>query len=920
MAVIGREEELARIATLLDDARPGARGILIVGDAGIGTSTVLSAAAEMAAMRGFRVLTARPVEAEAGLPFAGLSDLLGELVDAGEPALPAPQRTALDVALMRAEPPAEPIQPLAISLAVLELLRVTSGRQPVALAVDDAQWLDDSTAGVLRFALRRLERERIVIVAGARRSGDDAIPPILTDLPSDRLEVVPLAGLGQEDVDRLLDESLGLRLAPTALQRVARLSAGNPFHALEIGGTYVAGGSDVAVPASLGRLVRERLAGLSPGARAVALQVAALAQPTESMLAAALGRDAARSGFTDARDAGILDAGPDPIRFAQPLVAGELLASIGDDERRDLHRRLAEVVDDPAERARHLALAATGPDDTVAAALDEAAVTARARGASDAAADLSELAARLTPEQDPDRGRRIAAAGRYRVVAGDIHRARTLLEDALATAAGADGAGRADLLTALAQVRQLMDDHLAAGGLAEEALAHVGDDRRLAIRAKELLAGVSYITGRRWEAGAAHAFEAMRLAEELGDPDQLAITIGPYLSWRFATGQPSEPAVMARADELAPMMRSLRAMDRPDYALIGVDLADGQTASAAARVGRLLDDAERDGDYSSLPFILAHAAAFDFLEGRTDDARERIGRSRRLADVTEQRTARVNVLSQEARLLARLGDADGALAAAGEAFDLMDATGWRFGEWPMRVDLALLELSRGDASASLAFVEGALTPPTDDESGRHRWALPTAAEALVALGRTDEAHAALELVPADAPRRLRADALRARGRLLAAVGDPGAEAVLDEAEAIHREMGDRWELARTLLVAGEARRRGRHRARARSVLREALELFAFLGARRWADLARDLLARIDAPRRDDGLTPTQREVAELVVIGLTNRQVADRLFMSPHTVEAHLKAIYRTLEIGSRGELRDAIRDSARGSRDSTAS
>ena len=725
-----------------------------------------------------------------------------------------------------------------------------------------------------------------------------------------------------QEVDRLLDRSLRLRLAPTALQRVHRLSGGNPYHALEIGRAMQTDPSgDVTVPDSLGRLVRERLMRLSPHARSVALHVAALAQATTATLEASIGRDAAQAGLVVARDAGILHASADPIRFAQPLVAGELLAGLGDDERRDLHRRLADVVTEPAERARHLALAANGPDEAVAEALDGAAERSHARGAPDGAADLSELAAELTPQDDPARGRRLAAAGRYRVVAGDVARARTLLDAALSVPAAAAGPARAELLTALAQVRQLMDDHVAAGALSEEALAHVGADPRLAIRAKLLLAGVSYITGRRWNEGATHATEAMEIAESLGDPDVVAITLGPYVSWRVATGHGRERTLDERARELASRMRSLRAMDRADYALVSVDLAEGDTAAAGARVSRLLDDAEKDGDYSSLPFLLAHASSFDFLDGRADDARERIAHAGRLADVTNQRTARVHVLGFEARLLARLGDADGARATAEQAFDLMAATGWRFGEWPMRVELALLELSRGDGSAALAFVDGAQDSPSDDWSGRHRWALPTAAETLVALGRLDQARHALDGLPEYRPRRLHADSLRARGRLLAAGGDLDAAAsVLDEAEAIHRQMDDRWELARTLVVAGEAHRRARRRARARSALREAHESFIFLGARRWADQARELLARIDGPRRDDGLTPTQREVAELVAIGLTNRQVADRLFMSPHTVEAHLKAIYRTLEIGSRGELRDAIRDSTHGTRDSTPS
>jgi DNA-binding NarL/FixJ family response regulator len=214
---------------------------------------------------------------------------------------------------------------------------------------------------------------------------------------------------------------------------------------------------------------------------------------------------------------------------------------------------------------------------------------------------------------------------------------------------------------------------------------------------------------------------------------------------------------------------------------------------------------------------------------------------------------------------------------------------------------------------------------------RHPWQV-VAVEALMALGRHDDAARLLDALESDAGTdgspRLRAQVLRARAKLLADGSDmEGAEAAIAEAEALHRRIEDRWELARTLLVAGEVHRRARRRAKARTALKEALESFAFLGARLWTNEAREQLARIDATREKGGMTPTQRKVAELVASGLTNRQVADRLFMSAHTVEAHLSAVYRALGIHSRTRLGAALaadgsatRDSADGSRDSAPS
>lgn len=936
--MIGREGELKLVESFLAEAGPGTHGLLLQGEAGIGKTTIWQTALDSAARRGYQVAVTRPTEAEARLPFAGLSDLFGDLVDAWGSELPAPQRTALDVALMRANVEGQPMQPLALSVAVLELIRVASSKQPLALAIDDVQWLDESTAGVVRFALRRLETERVVVIGTERmQAAGSPGPAVLADLPAERVVRVPLRALGAEEVDRLLEGSLGLRLAPTMLNRVHRMSAGNPFYALEIGRALVARGTEQAtgeipLPESLGGLVRERLAALSTDARDVSVHAAALSHPTAALLETVLGAERARAGLTAARGASVVAAADDPIRFTHPLLASEVYASVGEDDRRDLHRRLAAVVAEPGEVARHLALGATGPDPDVATALDAAATHAHARGAPDAAAELSELAAGLTPPRDPGRARRMAAAGRYRLMAGDVGRARELLERSLAEPYAERGHGRAELLFRLAVVRQLMDDFAASEALGREALPHAGDDVHLTVQIKLLLAGVSFITGRDWASGKRHAFEAMQLAEKLADPRLLATTIGAYATWRYNTGYGFDRELARRAVELEPWTGHLRTLDMPEYDIANIEGLEGETASALARMAKLLDRAERDGDYSSLPFLLGNMTVGDFLEGRSNMARERIERAKRLSQTTGQRTAQVHLLAYEARLESRLGNADRALAAADGAFDLMEATKWRVGEWFMRGDLALLELSRDDAGAALDFVADALTAISSDEPLRRRWAQGVAVEALVAAGRHDEASAAIDTLEEHArshgsPRFI-ADALRARARLLAAAGDlDGADAAVAEAEAIHRRMEDRWEVARTLLVAGEVHRRTRRRARARAVLREAVETFSFLGARQWAKQAQEQLGRIGATREEGGLTPTQRRVAELVASGLTNRQAADRLFMSAHTVEAHLSTIYRALGIRSRAELRATLdkevtpaRDSAGQSRDSAPS
>lgn len=299
-AVIGRDRELRLVEAFLDTAGPGTRALVLSGEAGIGKTAVWHAGLDGATDRGYRVLVTRPTEAEARLPFAALSDLFGELLDIAPPQLPPPQQAALEVALMRASATDAPVQPLALSLAVLELLRFAASVQPIALAIDDLQWLDESSASVLRFALRRVESERVVVLATERTPAPIRTLPTLVDLPVERIAVGPLQ---LDALDRLIEQAIGLQLAPSLLRRVQRSSGGNPFYALEIGRALQARDGKrldgpLPLPGSLSELLRERLDSLSPEAREVTMHAAALSQPTEALLERALGRGGGSSPGT----------------------------------------------------------------------------------------------------------------------------------------------------------------------------------------------------------------------------------------------------------------------------------------------------------------------------------------------------------------------------------------------------------------------------------------------------------------------------------------------------------------------------------------------------------------------------------------------------------------------------------------------
>ncbi len=406
--VIGRESELADIAARLNpDALPAV--VLVEGEAGIGKSSMCTLAIGAARERGFTTLVTRPVAAEADLTFAGLGDLLEPVLDSVLDAVPDPQARALRVALLLEES-AEPTDARTLGVAFLSVLRALAEERPLLVVVDDVQWLDPSSAAVLAYAGRRLQDDRVALLLARRVMHADGVTALLDDVW--RLE---LGGLSAGALHRLLRERLGVVLSRPVVRRVHEISGGNPFYALEISRALelqvprTSPSRTLPVPRSLGELLEARVATLPRETQQALLVAASLSEPRLTSVSGALGIEA-RLALRPAIEADIVSVDGERIRFTHPLFAAVTYARVDEGSRRSVHRGLAGLVEDDEGKARHLALSAEGPDEVVATALENAAAVALARGASAAAAELSEQALSLTPSS----AKATSVAGRSR--------------------------------------------------------------------------------------------------------------------------------------------------------------------------------------------------------------------------------------------------------------------------------------------------------------------------------------------------------------------------------------------------------------------------------------------------------------------------------------------------------------------------
>jgi DNA-binding CsgD family transcriptional regulator len=905
-ATLGRTAELSQLAAVLDAVPAGLCAVVVQGPPGIGKTTLWQDAVAAARQREYQVLTVSGAQAEAALPFAGLCDLLEYVLDDVLPELPEVQRHALEVALRRRSAEGAAIDQLAVSLAAAAVLRAASRKAPTVVAVDDLQWLDASTARAVVFALRRLGGEWLGVVGTVRSQQAGPLPFELDRAFAEgRLERLWLGPLPLGALDLLLRDRCQLGLPRPVLARLHQACDGNPFYALELARTLPTGatldpGEVLGLPPSLTVLLRHRLTALPRGCDQVLLAAAALAQPTVALLGQ-IG-----DGLDEPLNAGVLVRDGERIGFSHPLLGSLVYADATPEQRRQTHRRLAELLGESEERALHLALGTQAPDEHVAATLEAAARTAASRGAPEVAAQLAEHAGRLTPPgRDADQVRRQLAAADHHEAAANGPRCRAILQP-LASSLPA-GPARAEVLYRLANV---LTDIKQAVALAEQALAEAGGDVALRGTVHYQLGALRAMAGD-WRGEEREMQAAAEAAEAAGDGLLLVRALAELGALGALFGRGLQRPLMARALALAPTVGGLRAYDSPERAF-GAALTWADELDGARRLLHLAADrAAEQGDVHGQGGVLSHLADLELRAGNwqlADRYAAEAWELLRQADIGNEEPA---ALWCRALVDAHLGRIAAARAAAQQGSAASSAMGDEIWRVENECVLGFLALSLGDAQGAHAHLDplvGALQRMGIGEPSVFP-VLPNDAEALVALGRLDQAEELLDQLEARGRALDRAWALAsaARGRALlaAARGNPKqALGHLEDALGEHQRLGYPFELARTLHAQGSILRRDKQKAAAKATLEQALGLFERLGASLWAESARAELGRVGLrPAGPAELTEAEAKVAELVAAGHTNRAIAGALFMSPRTVEAHLTRVYRKLGVRSRVEL-----------------
>lgn len=925
----GRSTERAAVESLLDAAREGTSGVLVVrGEPGIGKTTVLTAAVEAAEKAGVPVVRGSGVEFEAELPYAGLSLLLRPALP-HTAALPEPQRRALDAALGLAT--GEAPEPMFVGLAVLTLLSEYAGDGPLLCLVDDAQWLDRVSSDALVFAARRLHAEGVVMLFGAR-DGEGSFPA--PGLPELRL-----TGLSPADAGALLDAHAA-DLTPAARFRVLAEAGGNPLALRELP-VALAGDNPSAVfrPGALPLTSRLQLAfhgqvSRLPAATQTLLLLAAL---DDSGDVGVVLRAAAPLGVT-ARDlepadsAGLLSVVDGTPRFRHPLIRAAVHQRAPLDRRMAAHRALADALEGPDQadrRAWQLAAASTGPDESVADALDATADRARERGGYAAAARAYEFAARLTVDQDR-RVQRLALAAQWASEAGELDRAQDF---AVRSAAGAkDPRVRATL----ALVHGLADFWQGAFPSAHKTLVTAAEDVAATAPgdAARLLVQAAHTA---WYINEDELHATMALLDALPLPDDDPITpVARYLvdclclvsdDALDGSTTPANPAAngdAATATPTAPLLadavaaaRAAGSVDaRVLQMLCGVALTQGQDSDAYDLAAELVTESRRQGGIGRLPTLLFFQVEAEIFDSRHADA---------LATATEalgfaRDTGQQQWVSQFHSVLALVRALEGDEEACRRAADESLATGvggamapgtpWAY--WAM----GLLDLGLGRAGTAVTRLEQLTREPLRHHICTTR-GTPDLVEAAIRIGEPERAAEQFARFEAWAERVRRpwADALVLRCRALLA-DDADAERLWTAALALHDPERRVMERARTALLFGEWLRRMRRKTDAREHLRAALETFERLGARPWAERARTELdatgasgsaraasAAVSPNGAAAVLTPQELQITRLAAQGLSNRDIAAQLFLSPRTVGHHLYKAYPKLGILSRTEL-----------------
>jgi DNA-binding CsgD family transcriptional regulator len=899
--LLGREREREALDRLLDGARAGRGGALVVhGEAGVGKTALLEYVVEHGS--DFRIARTFGVEAEMELPFAAVQQLCSpflELVDR----LPQAQHDALGVAFGLSTGPAP--NPFLVGLAVLGLLAETAEEQPLACVVDDTQWLDSASARTLAFVSRRLLAEKIALVFATRELGDT-----LAGLPD--LHVEPL---GRRDARALLESVLPARADERVLERIVAETRGNPLALLELprglNPTQLAGGFGLPTTAPLSAGIEQgytrRLATLPYDARRLLLIAAA--DPVGDP--ALVWRAAKRLGIPESaghvvESEELLALSPRVV-FRHPLARSAVYGAAGPKERHDVHQALAEATDpeiDPDRRAWHRALAATAPDEDVAAELERSAARAQARGGFAAAAAFLERAVALSPEPSR-RAQRALAAAHTKFQAGALDDALDLLHTA-ESGNGVDARMRAQVHLLSAQVAFASRRGSDATPLLLTAARELEAVDPSLARATYLEAiSAAMFAGRLAHGGGVVKVSEAALAgppmPEAPRPSDLLLQ---GLAVRFTAGYTAGAPLLKEA--LSAFQREPVTSPNEAWWLwfaSWIALFMWDDASWTVLSTRQLELVRQTGALSALPFVLTNrSSVYAFL-----------GDLRTAALLEEELRA-----ATEATGIAAVPYGQLSLAALrGREAEFSELIRTTVGEAETRGEglaLTVTEFLSGALYNGLGRYDTALAAVLPAErfymEGPAIWTLTELIEAAVRCGEPERARRAFARVQ---------ETTQAAGTDWALGIEARSCALLSEtatAEALYREAIERLgrtsirvQLARTHLLYGEWLRRERRNRDARDELRTAYELFRDFGVEAFAERARiELEATGERARKRtvdtlDQLTPQETQIARLAAEGHTNREIATRLFISASTVEYHLRKVFRKLGVKSRTQL-----------------
>ncbi len=912
--LVDRRREREVLNRLVAGVRAGQSRVLVLrGEAGVGKTALLEQMA--AGALGCRIARAAGVESEMELPFAGLHALCAPMLGRVR-RLPVPQRGALSTAFGLDAGPAP--DRFMVGLAVLSLLADVAEEQPLLCVVDDAQWLDRVSAQTLGFVGRRLLAERVGLVFAMREDGD---AHGLGGLPELALE-----GVGELDARVLLDATVPGPLDERVRDRILAEAAGNPLALLELPRgltpTAVAGG--FGLPGSVPLISRleqgfvRQLESLPGETRQLLLLAAAEPVGDVTLLRRAaelLGLDADEA--VPAGAAGLIDIGV-RVRFRHPLVRSAAYRAASVPDRRDVHRALAEATDpqlDPDRRAWHRAHAAARFDETVSVELEHSAGRARNRGGVAAAAAFLERAAELTP--DPaDRGRRALAAAQAKFESGAPAAAQELL--AVAETCPLDELQRARLVRLRAEIVFALRRGRDAPQLLLDAARQLEAlDPTLARETYlEALGSAMYAGRLDADSGVRKAADAARAAPAAPPPPRSIDLVLDGMATRFTEGSgagapPLRLALQAFSNEaldghaeimrwllLCPVVQSLAVFELWD------DDAFHVLATRAARLAR------DTGALTMLSVALVYGSGVHLFGGEFAAA----SALNHEADAIAAATGNAGLVYGKLLVGAWRGVEADALELISSGLESATARGE--GRVLALAGYATAVLNNGLGRYEAA-IDAAKRGSEDDDQGYAGWSLAELVEAATRAGRPEVAAAALPRLE----QRTRAAGtdwalgVLARAQALTREGD-AADALYREAIERLGRTRIRIELARAHLLYGEWLRREQRRLDARAQLRIAHDAFNRAGAEAFAERARrELLATGETvPRRTaetrDVLTPQEAQIARLARDGHSNPEIGAQLFISPRTVEYHLRKAFRKLDVSTRKELRRALADS----------